>query len=108
MKVFTGLLATATAVVLASSLSGCGTTSSAVTGAGVGALGGYVAGRGTGDHSDKRARNGAILGALGGYVVGNEMDKTNRNQPQGHHHPRHQGAGYYHDHPNLGIYGHRH
>jgi uncharacterized protein YcfJ len=104
MKVFTGLLATATAVVLASSLSGCGTTSSAVTGAGVGALGGYVAGRGTGDHSDKRARHGAILGALGGYVVGNEMDKRNNtNNYQPH---QHQGGHNYHTHRNGVSHSH--
>jgi uncharacterized protein YcfJ len=103
MKIISGIVAVSSAIVLSSTLSGCG-TSAGVKGAGVGALGGYVAGRATGSHSDERARKGALLGAIGGYVVGNEMDKRNNtNNYQTHQHP---GGNTYHTHQNGVSHSH--
>lgn len=95
MKYFIGAIAAITASAM---LSGCGATqpSSAVTSAGIGALGGYVAGRATGDHSDSRAQKGAIAGAIGGYIVGNEMDKANTATTNTA--PTTTQSGYYHQH----------
>jgi len=105
MKTLIGAISIAAVVAASSLLTGCGATqpSTAVTGAGIGALGGYVAGRATGSHSDERARKGAIAGAIGGYVVGNEVEKSRRNN-QGYNAPAPANTGgYYHQHPGSNV-----
>lgn len=57
-------------------LSGCTSTSNnAQRGAGIGAIVGAIAGKGTGDHDKSRYVWGAALGALAGGAIGAYMDK---------------------------------
>jgi outer membrane lipoprotein SlyB len=50
-------------------------TSNTQKGAGIGAMLGSLAGKGTGDNDKKRYVWGAILGALAGCAIGSYMDK---------------------------------
>jgi outer membrane protein OmpA-like peptidoglycan-associated protein len=56
-------------------LTGCTNTSNAQKGAGIGAVLGALAGKGTGDNDKKRYVWGAALGALAGGAIGTYMDK---------------------------------
>jgi outer membrane protein OmpA-like peptidoglycan-associated protein len=56
-------------------LTGCTNTSNAQKGAGIGAVLGALAGKGTGDNDKKRYVWGAALGALAGGAIGSYMDK---------------------------------
>lgn len=56
-------------------ITGCTNTSNAQKGAGIGAVLGALAGKGTGDNDKKRYVWGAALGALAGGAIGSYMDK---------------------------------
>ncbi|MCF2947866.1 OmpA family protein [Paraglaciecola aquimarina] len=57
-------------------LTGCGSTmNNTQKGAGIGAVIGAIAGKGTGDHDKKRYVWGAALGAIAGTAIGSYMDK---------------------------------
>lgn len=60
--------------------SGCSPANKAQTGAGLGALGGGLAGAliGPSKNEEQNALIGAGLGALVGYIIGNEMDKQDQ------------------------------
>lgn len=56
-------------------LSGCANTSNSQKGAGIGAVIGAIAGKGTGDNDKSRYVWGAALGAITGGAIGAYMDK---------------------------------
>jgi outer membrane protein OmpA-like peptidoglycan-associated protein len=56
-------------------ITGCANTSNTQKGAGIGAILGALAGKGTGDNDKSRYVWGAALGALAGSAIGSYMDK---------------------------------
>ncbi len=62
-------------MVAVSLLGGCASNNNAQTGAGIGAVLGAIAGKGTGDHDKSRYVWGAALGAIAGGAIGAYMDK---------------------------------